>query len=170
MADIYRHPLSYRSYSYPWQCKNLFKHAHELLNLTSTNSTASNEREDWGKRRDEFKEKINHAKAVQETQQSLSRRLEEAVEAAKKSKDKCFALRKQTDTLATDLKHFETRIHELKRNMTSFSLNLRKAETNAVTAFQYSQTLEEGRTILNEALRLRSELSAGEPIGRLLEF
>lgn len=143
---------------------------HMNYNLTSTNSTASNEREDWGKRRDEFKEKINHAKTVQETQQSLLRRLEEAVEAAKKSKDKCFALRKQTDTLATDLKHFETGIHELKRNMTSFSLNLRKAETNAVTAFQYSQTLEEGRTILNEALRLRSELSAGEPIGRLLEF
>ncbi|KAL1637461.1 hypothetical protein SLS56_000599 [Neofusicoccum ribis] len=132
-------------------------------------SVASNEREEWGRRRDEFQEKINQAKGAQETQKALLKRLEEEFETAKKSKSKCLILREQTEKLTANLKHFEVGIHELKRSMTIFSQNLRAAETNAVTAFQYSQTLEEGRTILNDALRLKSELSAAEKLGHLLE-
>ncbi|GME27574.1 cyanovirin-n [Neofusicoccum parvum] len=130
---------------------------------------ASNEREEWGRRRDEFQEKINQAKGAQETQKALLKRLEEEFETAKTSKSKCLILREQTEKLTANLKHFEVGIHELKRSMTIFSQNLRAAETNAVTAFQYSQTLEEGRTILNDALRLKSELSAAEKLGHLLE-
>ncbi|OJD33979.1 cyanovirin-n [Diplodia corticola] len=132
--------------------------------------TAAGEREDWGRRRDGFQTKINRAKIAQDTQRQLLQRLEEGIHLAKESKEKCFALRRQTEKLTEDLKHFESGIHELKKSLTTFSLTLRQAETSAVTAFQYSQTLEEGRTILNDALRLKSELSERHKLQRLLEI
>lgn len=137
--------------------------------LTEPHSVASNEREEWGRKRDDFQEKISEARSTQEKQRALLSRLEKADQAAKASKEKCLILRQQTDKLTTDLQFFETGIHELKKNMTFFSQHLRAAETSAVTAFQYSQTLEEGRAILNDALRLRSEFLS-DKLDRLLEM
>lgn len=60
-------------------------------------------------------------------------------------------------TISEELDGLEGRIHEKKCTMTEYVQTLKDAESDGVTALEYSQTLQEGREILQEVLRVKED-------------
>ncbi|GME56211.1 Glutamine-serine-proline rich protein [Neofusicoccum parvum] len=96
--------------------------------------------------------------------QSLSERISQH-----QKDEKCQRLREELASLPDELSGLEKRIHEKKCKMTEYSQVLSEAETSGVTAFQYSQTLAEGREILEEVLRVRKDFDL-DNLDILLQF
>ncbi|KAL1618559.1 hypothetical protein SLS56_010533 [Neofusicoccum ribis] len=130
---------------------------------------ASEERGDWDNRAVELQDTINEASCLRDRLDGLQIGLERALQAAKQSSEKCQRLREELASLPDELSGLEKRIHEKKCKMTEYSQVLSEAETSGVTAFQYSQTLAEGREILEEVLRVRKDFDL-DNLDILLQF
>ncbi|KAK7708311.1 hypothetical protein SLS57_009045 [Botryosphaeria dothidea] len=116
---------------------------------------ASGERESWDKRAHELEDTIKEASCLRDRLDGLQIGLESSLHTANQSSERCRKLRAEVGKLSDDLRSLEERIHDKKCKMTEYAQTLSEAETDGVTAFQYSQTLQEGREILEEVLRVR---------------
>lgn len=118
---------------------------------------SSAERGEWDEQATELDNKIKDASCLRDRLDGLQIGLERVLQAANQSREKCRRLRAEVDGLPEELGGLEERIHEKKSIMTEYSQALGEAERSGVTAFQYSQTLQEGREILEEVLSVKEE-------------
>jgi len=83
---------------------------------------------------------------------------ENAFEEAEKIEKRCKELRNRTKGFQSDLIRLEYRISDLKKSLTDYSQRLSDVDTNSVTPLRYLLTLEEGRTMLEDAKRVRADM------------
>ncbi|KAF9639482.1 Cyanovirin-N [Lasiodiplodia theobromae] len=118
---------------------------------------ASSERESWDKRAIELENTITETSCLKDRLDGFQIGLERALQTASQSSEKCRRLRAEVKTISEELDGLEGRIHEKKCTMTEYVQTLKDAESDGVTALEYSQTLQEGREILQEVLRVKED-------------
>ncbi|OJD35282.1 glutamine-serine-proline rich protein [Diplodia corticola] len=118
---------------------------------------ASGERAQWDKQATDLENAIRETSCLRDRLDGLQIGLERSLQAANQVSGKCRRLRADVDTLSEELHGLEERIREKKCMMAEYVQTLREAESDGVTALEYSQTLQEGREILQEVLYVRQE-------------
>ncbi|KAL1629033.1 hypothetical protein SLS54_001725 [Diplodia seriata] len=118
---------------------------------------ASDERAQWDKQVTDLENAIKETSCLRDRLDGLQIGLERALQTANQGSERCRRLRADVGTLSEELDGLEERIHDKKCMMTDYVQTLREAESDGVTALEYSQTLQEGREILQEVLYVKQE-------------
>ncbi|KKY22557.1 putative glutamine-serine-proline rich [Diplodia seriata] len=118
---------------------------------------ASDERAQWDKQVTDLENAITETSCLRDRLDGLQIGLERALQTANQGSERCRRLRADVGTLSEELDGLEERIHDKKCMMTDYVQTLREAESDGVTALEYSQTLQEGREILQEVLYVKQE-------------
>ncbi|KAL1647962.1 hypothetical protein SLS58_002286 [Diplodia intermedia] len=130
---------------------------HDAWARTVRFSIASDERAQWDKQVTDLENAIKETSCLRDRLDGLQIGLERALQTANQGSERCRRLRADVGTLSEELDGLEDRIHDKKCMMTDYVQTLREAESDGVTALEYSQTLQEGREILQEVLYVRQE-------------
>ena len=121
-------------------------------------SGASKDREQWEASEAKFTDQIKHIEDMLEISRSMLLNQENAFEEAEKIEKRCKELRNRMKGFQSDLVRLEYRISDLKKSLTDYSQRLSDVDTNSVTPLRYLLTLEEGRTMLEDAKRVRADM------------